>query len=126
MTKDTPTIYIVDDDASVRKSLTRLMKSVGLKTEAFASASDYLSFYPHAKPCCLLLDVQMPGMSGLDLQKLLITLNHVIPIIFITAYEDKQTYNAAMKAGALAVLQKPFDDHALLDVISIGVAKAIP
>ena len=126
MTKDTPTIYIVDDDASVRKSLTRLMKSAGLKTEAFSSASGYLSFCPPDKPCCLILDVQMPGMSGLDLQKRLITLNQMIPIIFITAHEDKQTYNAAMKAGALAVLQKPFDDHALLDVISIGVAKAIP
>ena len=88
MRKNAPIIYIVDDDASVRKSLTRLMKSVGLKTQAFSSASDYLSFCPPDKPCCLILDVRMPGMSGLDLQKRLITLNQDISIIVITAHED--------------------------------------
>ncbi len=89
MAKQTkPVIYIVDDEASVRKSLTKLMKSVGLKTQAFSSASDYLSFCPPDKPCCLILDVRMPGMSRLDLQKRLITLNQDISIIFITAHED--------------------------------------
>jgi len=125
MTKNTPIIHIVDDDESVRKSLMRLMKSAGFKSEAFASAEDYLNYCKRDKPCCLILDVRMPGMSGLDLQKRLFTLDTGIPIIFITAHEDKQVYNAAMKAGAIAVLQKPFDSRALLGFISVGLARAI-
>ncbi len=120
MIDTTPLIYIVDDDRSVRKSLKRLMKSAGLKAETLASAQDFLKSGYQDKTGCLILDVRMPGLSGLELQKQLAASGSKIPIIFITAHEDEKTYNAAMDAGAVAFLQKPFDDRTLLDAIHLA------
>ena len=120
MIQATPLIYIVDDDKSVRKSLKRLMKSAGLKAKTLASAEDFLNSGYLDDPGCLILDVRMPGLSGLELQQQLIDVGSKIPIIFITAHEDERAYNEAMKAGAVAFLQKPFDDQALLGAIRLA------
>jgi FixJ family two-component response regulator len=120
MIEANPLIYIVDDDKSVRKSLKRLMKSAGLRTKTLASAEDFLNSGYEDEPGCLILDVQMPDLGGLDLQKQLAAAGSKIPIIFITAHEDERTYNEAMKAGAVAFLQKPFDDQVLLGAIRLA------
>jgi len=109
-------IYIVDDDNSVRKSLARLMKSVGLEAETFASAEEFLSKSPKQSGC-LVLDICLPGMSGIELQKKLAKSGNKIPVIFITAQEDEQLRAKSMNAGAHGFLKKPFDDQALLDAI---------
>ncbi len=120
MIATTPLIYIVDDDRSVRKSLKRLMKSVGLKAEALASAEDFLNSGYQDKPGVLILDMRMPGLSGLEVQSQLAAAGSKIPIIFITAHEDEKIYNAAMELGAVAFLQKPFDDQTLLNAIHLA------
>ncbi len=113
----TPLIYIVDDERSVRKSLKRLMKSVGLKAEALASAEDFLNSGYQDKPGVLILDMRMPGLSGLEVQSRLAASGSKIPIIFITAHENEKIYNAAMELGAVAFLQKPVDDQTLFNAI---------
>jgi FixJ family two-component response regulator len=110
----------VDDDRSVRKSLKRLMKSAGLKAEAWASAEDFLNSGYQDKPGVLILDVRMPGLSGLEVQSQLAAAGSKIPIIFITAHEDEKIYNAAMELGAVAFLHKPFDDQTLLNAIHLA------
>ena len=104
----------------MRKSLKRLMKSAGLRTKTLASAEDFLNSGYEDEPGCLILDVQMPDLGGLDLQKQLAAAGSKIPIIFITAHEDVRAYNEAMKTGAVAFLQKPFDDQILLSAIHIA------
>ena len=111
------TVYVVDDDASVRKALRRLMRSAGFEVLAFDSAEDFLEFSRCGAPGCVVVDVQMPGMNGLDLQDQLTDAGSKLPLVFITAYEDDHVRARAMNAGATEFLQKPFDDKALLNAI---------
>jgi FixJ family two-component response regulator len=118
-----PVVYIVDDDASVRKSLTRLVAEAGYTVSAFASAGDYLAREPSTGPSCLVLDVRMPGLTGLDLQKALAGAEHRTAIVFITGHGDIAMSVKAMKAGAVDFLAKPFEGKALLDAIQRALAK---
>jgi len=121
----TPTVFIVDDDPSVRTAVQRLLESVGLPCEMFSNAADFLKRVEHTVvDGCLVLDVRMPGPSGLDLQRSLVAMGQDLPIVFVTAYADVPLTVRAMKAGAMEVLTKPFDDQALLDVINAALAKA--
>ena len=117
LTQTKPVVSVVEDDESVRRALTRLIRSVGLTAEAFASATDFLCYGHLDTPGCVILDVRMPGLSGLDLQQRLIEVGLQMPIIFITAHEDAHMRERAMNRGAIAFFQKPFDDRALLDAI---------
>ena len=117
-------VYIVDDDAAVRDSLDLLMQSVGLKATCFASAQAFLDSYDTSKPGCLILDVRMPEMSGLDLQHVLNEKKIQLPIIIITGHGDVPIAVRAMKAGAMDVLEKPFNDQALLDAITKAIDKS--
>jgi FixJ family two-component response regulator len=117
-----PLVFIVDDDPSVRKSLARLIGSAGYKVEAFASAEDFLSREPSIGPCCVVLDVRMPGVTGLDLQKTLKSALHGIPIVFITGHGDVSMSVSAMKAGAIDFLTKPFEGKDLLSAVQRAVA----
>ena len=110
-------VYVVDDDASVREALASLIASVSLNVECFASPQEFLRRRTHEGPCCLVLDVRMPGLSGLDLQRELVRLGQPIPIIFISAHGDIPMAVGAMKAGAIEFLAKPFRDEDLLDAI---------
>ncbi len=111
------TIYIVDDDASMRKALARLLKSAGFKSAAFSSAEEFLRFTVPDSPCCVVLDVRMGGMSGLDLQREMERLNRELPIVFITGHGDMRMAVRAIQAGAIEFLPKPFQDDELLDAI---------
>lgn len=110
-------VFIIDDDPSVRKSLVRLITSVGLAVQAYPSAQDFLDNQLHEGPQCLVLDIRMPGLSGLDLQKELQQQQRMIPIIFITGHADVPMSVRAMKAGAVDFLEKPFNDQELVDAI---------
>lgn len=110
-------VYVIDDDASVRKSLARLVRSIGLDVDTFTSARDFLVFNPPDRPGCLVLDLKMPGMTGLELQEELTAVNRSIPIVFITGFGNVAVSVQAMKAGAVDFLEKPFDDKTLLDAI---------
>lgn len=112
-----PRVFVVDDDPSVRKSLVRLIEASGYAAEAFASAREFLARAPGAGPSCLVLDVRMPGITGLDLQRTLATALHRIPIVFMTGYGDVKTSVTAMRAGAVDFLTKPFDAKSLLEAI---------
>lgn len=123
MVETAPIVFIVDDDPPVRKSLARLIESVGFKVETFASAHDFLSCDPCDDPCCLVLDVRMPGMSGLDLQDELTSAGLSMPIIFITGHGNVPMSVKAMKAGAVDFIEKPFDDQTLLDAINEAIER---
>ena len=110
-------LSLVDDDASVRKATARLIKSFGFTVEVFASAEEFLSFGSLRITSCLVLDVQMPGMNGLQLQSHLAAAGYRIAIIFITAYPDEEIRAQALAAGAVAFLTKPFGEEALLEGI---------
>jgi FixJ family two-component response regulator len=112
-----PTVFVIDDDASVREALASLLGSVALRVECFASAPEFLNRCGIEGPACLVLDVRMPGSSGLDLQRELAHAGQSIPIIFITAHGDIPMAVRAMKAGAVEFLTKPFRDEDLLDAI---------
>jgi len=113
----TPTVFVVDDDEGVRNSLRFLLKSVGLTTRALASASEFLEVYTYNQPGCLVLDVRMPGMSGIELQQQLNLRGAAIPVIFITGHGDIPMAVEAMQHGAFDFLQKPFRDQDLIDRI---------
>lgn len=115
MTKSASTVFIVDDDDAVRKSLALLMQSAGLLVESFASAHEFLTRYDAYQPGCVVLDVRMPEMTGLELQEYLNVHGAIIPVIFITGHGDVPMAVEAMRAGAYDFLQKPFLDHELLD-----------
>jgi FixJ family two-component response regulator len=121
----TPVVFVVDDDASVRKSLTRVMTSAGYTVESFASARDFLAREPFAGPCCLVLDVRMPGLTGLELQETLAGHGHQMPIVFITGHGDISMSVKAMKAGAADFLTKPFDVENLLEAVERAVTKDV-
>ena len=117
MQQPAPTVFVVDDDEGVRNSLRFLLKSVGLAAHAFGSASEFLATYRPSQPGCLVLDVRMPGMSGLELQEQLNLRGAVIPVIFITGHGDIPMAVEAMQQGAFDFLQKPFRDQDLIDRI---------
>ena len=117
MKPDPPIVFIVDDDTSVRDALRNLLRSVGLRVETFGSAQEFLGSPPPDSPACLVLDVRLPGLSGLDLQRKLNEIKLDIPIIFITAHGDIQMSVRAMKSGAVEFLTKPFRDQDLLDAV---------
>src|SRR5271166_3446553 len=115
--EDTSTVFIIDDDPSVRRSIAGLMKSVGLRSESFGSAQEFLTRRAGDGSSCLVLDVRLPGLSGLDFQRQLADAGVQIPIIFITAHGDIPMSVRAMKSGAVEFLTKPFRDQDLLDAI---------
>jgi FixJ family two-component response regulator len=118
-----PIVFAIDDDASMREALSRLFRSVGMRAQIFASAQDFLMFKRPDAPACLVLDVRMPGLSGLDLQSELAAADLTIPIIFITGHGDIPMSVQAMKAGAVEFLTKPFRDQALLDAIHQAIQR---
>ena len=117
------TVFVVDDDKAVRKGLRILMKSVGLAVETFASAREFLDAYDPDRPGCLVLDVRMPGMSGLELQARLAEQAIEIPIIFLSAHGDVPMAVRAVKMGALDFIEKPFRHQVLLDLIQQAIEK---
>lgn len=117
MTESDAMVFVVDDDTSLRESLQNLIRSVGLRVEAFASAQEFLHSERPDVPGCLVLDVRLPGLSGLDLQKRMAEAEVEIPIVFITGHGDIPMTVQAMKAGAVEFLPKPFRDQDLLDAI---------
>jgi len=116
-------VVIIDDDPEFRESVGRLLRSVGLDTHQFSSAADFLKAELSDGPTCLVLDVRMPGGSGLDLQRDLAAANRQVPIIFITAHADVPMTVRAMKGGAIEFLTKPFRDQELLDAVEAGLAR---
>src|SRR5208283_4205577 len=115
-------VYVVDDDPSVREAVEGLVRSAGFSAKTFPSAQDFLASAPTEVPSCLVLDVELPGLSGLDLQQELARADVPIPIIFLTGHGDIPMSVRAMKAGALDFLTKPIDDKVLLDAIRKGIA----
>jgi len=112
-----PTVFVVDDDPAVRDSLRLLLESVGLVAETFSSAHQFLDATDPEQPGCVLLDIRMPGMSGLELQRRLVARGITLPVIIITGHGDVTTAVQAMKTGAVDFLEKPFNDQVLLDRI---------
>jgi FixJ family two-component response regulator len=116
-------VYVVDDDLSVQEGLERLLHAAGWEVETFASAKEFLAHRKENIPSCLVLDVGLPGLSGLDLQKRILEANREIPIVFITGHEDVPTSVRAMKAGAVEFLVKPFSEKDLLDAIHQAIKR---
>jgi FixJ family two-component response regulator len=123
VTEQKPVVYVVDDDPSVRKALERLLRSAGHEPKTFASASEFLDFSHPDAPGCLILDIKMPKVSGLELQDRLAAKGISFPIIFITGHGTVPASVRALKAGAMDFLQKPFEDKELLDAVSRGIEK---
>jgi FixJ family two-component response regulator len=118
-------VFVVDDDASVRKSLARLVKNAGYAVETFTSVREFLARPPYDGPSCLVLDVRMPGLTGLDLQEALRTTGQRLSIVFITGWGDVRASVKAMKGGAVDVLTKPLDEGTLLAAIQQAVTRTI-
>jgi RNA polymerase sigma factor (sigma-70 family) len=118
-----PSVLVIDDDPEFRDSVARLLRTVHLETRQFSSVSDFLKSDPPGGPTCLVLDVRMPGRSGLELQRDLAAMNRQSPIIFITAHADVPMTVQAMKGGAMEFLTKPFRDQDLLDAIEAGLVR---
>ena len=116
-TEDAPVVFIIDDDANVRLSIHDLLESVALKSEAFATPQEFLASPRAERPGCLILDVRLPGMSGLDFQRALSEAGVAIPIVFITGHGDVPMSVQAMKSGAVEFLMKPFRPQELLDAV---------
>jgi FixJ family two-component response regulator len=123
MSESRPIVFVVDDDPAVCLSLKRLVRSVGLEAQTFNSAQEFLRSYRPEGPGCLVLDVRLPGLSGLDLQKELADAKVDLPIIFITGHGDIPMSVRAMKAGAVEFLTKPFRDQDMVDAIQNGIEK---
>ncbi len=118
-----PSVLVIDDDPEFRDSVARLLRTVGLHTRQFSSVHDFLKADPPEGPTCLVLDVRLPGRSGLELQRDLAAANRQVPIIFITAHADVPMTVQAMKGGAIEFLTKPFRDQDLLDAVEAGLAR---
>jgi RNA polymerase sigma factor (sigma-70 family) len=116
-------VFVIDDDPSVRRAIKRLIGTLGLKVELFGSAQEFLAGKLPNEPSCLVLDIRLPGISGLDFQRQLAKANMQIPIVFITAHGDIPMTVRAMKAGAIEFLTKPFRDQDLLDAINLGLER---
>jgi RNA polymerase sigma factor (sigma-70 family) len=123
MNETVPMVFVVDDDPSVRRAVKRLIESVGLQVRLFASSQEFLLSTRPDAPSCLVLDIRLPGISGLDFQQELAEADVRIPIIFITAHGDIPMTVRAMKAGAVEFLAKPFRDQDLLDAIQVGLQR---
>ncbi len=123
MSNNNPVVMVVDDDAGVRNAMRSLLKSVGLNSQLHASAQEFLSSYSPAQAGCLLLDIRMPGMSGLELQQELNVRGATIPVIFMTGHGDVPMAVEAMQHGAFDFLQKPFRDQDLLDRIQKAITR---
>ena len=123
MRDETPSVLIIDDDSEFRDSVARLLRTVGLHTREFSSVSDFLKGDPSDGPTCLVLDVRMPGRSGLELQRDLAAANRQVPIIFITAHADVPMTVQAMKGGGMEFLTKPFRDQDLIEAVEAGLAR---
>jgi FixJ family two-component response regulator len=123
MKSSTNRVFVVEDDPSMRNALKNLLRSVGLEAQLFASAQEFLDTAKPDGPSCLILDVRLPGLSGLDLQRELLSAKIHIPIIFITAHGDIPMSVRAMKAGAVEFLTKPFRDQDLLDAMHVALAQ---
>jgi len=117
MNQSIPVIVVVDDDESVRRALRRLLKSAGFRVETFASGEDFLAYAQQETSGCIILDVRMLRLSGLEVQERLVASGSTVPIIFISAHDDAEAQSHAMQAGAVAFLQKPFTEKDLLDAI---------
>ena len=124
MSQATPIVFVVDDDVSVRESLEELIRSEGWQAETFASAQEFLARQRISAPSCLVLDVTLPDLNGLDLQKRIAADRIAMPIIFITGYGDVPMSVKAMKGGAVEFLMKPFGDDVLLDAIRQAIARS--
>lgn len=123
MDEKAPVVYVVDDDPGVREALDSLIRSVGFRVQTFASAQDFLQSKPSTAPSCLILDVRLPGLSGLDLQRELRQADIHIPVIFVTGHADIPMSVRAMKAGAVEFLTKPVRDQDLLDAIQQAIER---
>ena len=123
MTQPVSVVFVVDDDPSVRRAIKLLLESIGLEVELFGSAQEFLPSGPTKGPSCLILDVRLPGVSGLDFQRQLAEANINIPIIFISAHGDVPMTVRAMKAGAVEFLTKPFRDQDLLDAVQSALER---
>jgi FixJ family two-component response regulator len=123
MADTNPTVLVVDDEPTFRESVGRLLRSIGLEAQLFASVADFLNSDPPDGPACLVLDVRLPGKSGLDLQRELAAANRELPIIFITGHGDVPMTVQAMRGGAIEFLTKPFRDQDLLDAIQLGLSR---
>lgn len=116
-----PTVFVVDDDSEVRETLKWLVESVGLKIETFASAQDFLNAYDPNRPGCLVTDVRMPGMSGIELQAKLMAEEVTLPIIIVSGYADVPTAVRSMKGGAIDFVEKPFNEQMMLERIQLSI-----
>ena len=123
MTKSEPVVFVVDDDPAIRQALESLIRSVGLRVESFASAQEFRARQLADAPSCLILDIRMPGPSGLDVQRELGEQGLTLPIIFVTGHGDIPTTVKAMKAGAVEFLTKPFREQELLDAIQAAIER---
>jgi len=121
--EETPVVFVIDDDDSLRDALKRLFCMVGLRAETFAEAADFLNHKPPDVPTCLVLDVRLPGISGLDFQAELVRADIKIPIVFMTGHGDIPMSVKAMKAGAIEFLSKPFRDQDMLDAVQLALQR---
>ena len=118
-----PVIYVVDDDESVRKAMKRLIRSTGMEVQAFASALEFLDFEHRKENACIVVDIKLQGMSGLELHDELRAKGSDLPVIFITGFDSPETRAQAKRAGAAGYFRKPLDDQALLDTIQWALAR---
>jgi FixJ family two-component response regulator len=118
MTESLQVICIIEDDESVRRALGRLIRSLGLDAQAFATAEEFLESIQYTLPSCLIVDVNLPGLNGLELQRRLQAEGRNIPVVVITAYANEEVREQAIKAGAIAFLSKPFEERTLLQAVS--------
>jgi FixJ family two-component response regulator len=123
MRQSAPAIAVIDDDASVRRALQRLLRSAGFAVETFATAREFLDAGPRARVACLVLDIHLPGMSGVELQEHLEVSGVPIPIVFITAHDDVPTRERVTRAGVVGYLRKPFDQGALIEAIGRAIGQ---
>ena len=126
MSRNGNTIAIIDDDESVRHAIRRLIQSAGWLALTFATAEEFVQSRAQPPPCCLILDVRLPGLSGLELKQQLDADGRSLPVIFITAYANDQIRKQALQAGAIAFLIKPFEEQALLDALTLAVGQSLP
>jgi FixJ family two-component response regulator len=124
LSKESFTVYVVDDDESIRRALKRLLRSMGYHAVTFESAEEFMKAISSGGQGCLVLDIRLPGMTGLDLQEKLSSSGAKYPVIFMTAHENPQWQERAKKAGAVAYLKKPFDEQSLLNAIQLACGEA--